>query len=79
MAHDIQQQVSKFVTHLGLTNSFDTWHGTDLVTSTTLCYVCVHCSGTKNVGKEIKKITQGRKRDRNKRWFPELSDKREYW
>jgi len=28
VAHDIQQQVSKYVTRLGLVNSFDTWHGT---------------------------------------------------
>ena len=33
--------------------------------------------GTKNVGKEIKKVSQGRVRDRGKTWFPELSDKRE--
>lgn len=33
--------------------------------------------GTKNVGKEMKKVSQGRVRDRGKTWFPELSDKRE--
>ena len=33
--------------------------------------------GTKNVGKEVKKISQGRVRDRNRTWFTELSDKRE--
>ncbi len=27
VAHDIQQQVSKFVTDLKLINSYDTWHG----------------------------------------------------
>lgn len=27
VAHDIQQQVSKYVKRLGLVNSFDTWHG----------------------------------------------------
>lgn len=32
--------------------------------------------GTKNVSKELKKITQGRVRDRGKTWFPELTDKR---
>ncbi|XP_064401110.1 uncharacterized protein LOC135347149 [Halichondria panicea] len=32
--------------------------------------------GTKNVSKEIKKVTQGLVRDRGKVWFPELSDKR---
>ena len=33
--------------------------------------------GTKNVAKELKKIAQGRVRDRNVTWFPELVDKRE--
>ena len=32
--------------------------------------------GTKNVGKEMKKVSQGLKRNRGKTWFPELSDKR---
>ena len=32
--------------------------------------------GTKNVGKALQKITQGRVRDRGKTWFPELVDKR---
>lgn len=27
VAHDIQQQVSKYVTKKGLVNSYDTWHG----------------------------------------------------
>ena len=27
VAHDIQQQVAKYVRRLGLVNSFDTWHG----------------------------------------------------
>ena len=34
--------------------------------------------GTKNVGKALQKITQGRVRDRGKTWFPELVDKRMY-
>ena len=29
VAHDIQQQVSKYVVSEGLTNSYDTWHGED--------------------------------------------------
>ena len=32
--------------------------------------------GTKNVGKEMKKVSQGLKRNCGKTWFPELSDKR---
>ena len=31
--------------------------------------------GTKNVAKEIKSISEGRKRDKGISWFPELSDK----
>ena len=31
--------------------------------------------GTKNVAKELKKITSGRVRDRGVTWFPELIDK----
>lgn len=32
--------------------------------------------GTKNVAKQMSKITQGRVKDRNKTWYPELVDKR---
>ncbi len=32
--------------------------------------------GTKNVARGLKKITEGRVKDRNVTWFPELSDKR---
>jgi hypothetical protein len=32
VAHDIQQQVSRYITNLGLVNSFDTWHGKIFVT-----------------------------------------------
>ena len=32
-------------------------------------------TGTKNVAKELRKITEGRVRDRNLTWFPELVDK----
>jgi hypothetical protein len=57
VAHDIQQQVSRYVVSLGLTNSYDTWHG------------------TKNVAKQMLKISQGRVRDKRVTWFPELVDK----
>ena len=33
-------------------------------------------SGTKNVAKSLKKITEGRVRDKGVTWFPELVDKR---
>ena len=39
------------------------------------CIIFTHILGTKNVSKEIKKVTQGLVRDRGKVWFPELSDK----
>ncbi len=32
--------------------------------------------GTKNVVQELKKVTEGRVRDHNVTWFPEVSDKR---
>ena len=32
--------------------------------------------GTKNVNKELMKVSQGLKRDKNIKWFPELFDKR---
>ena len=32
--------------------------------------------GTKNVAKQLKKITQGPKKETNVSWFPELADKR---
>ena len=34
-----------------------------------------HFIGTKNVAKELRKITEGRVRDRDISWFPELYDK----
>ena len=33
-------------------------------------------SGMKNVAKSLKKITEGRVRDKGVTWFPELVDKR---
>ena len=42
-----------------------------------------NCVGTKNVWKQLLKITQGRVRDRGVTWFPELLDKSklcvDYW
>ncbi len=32
--------------------------------------------GTKNVNYELMKVSQGLKRDKNIKWFPEISDKR---
>lgn len=77
VAHDIQQSVSKYVTsRLNLINSFDTWHGNVITIIHVRIFVSYNCiSGTKNVGKEMKKITEGRARDRGKTWFPQLVDK----
>lgn len=36
-----------------------------------IAYECT-ISGTKNVGKQMLKISQGRVRDKNVTWFPEL-------
>ena len=83
VAHDIQQQVSRFITSdLSLVNSYDTWHGTAHVHIYTCTmynvhihlYVSIHV-GIKNVWKQMLKISQGRVRDRGVTWFPELVDK----
>ena len=78
VAHDIQQQVSKYINRLGLVNYFDTWHG---MRSILLCVLvstnCICTIGTKNVRKEMKKISKGRVRDRDKTWFSQLADERE--
>ena len=61
VAHDIQQQVSRFITaDLSLVNSYDTWHGTthNLSVALTCDIICVcMCVGTKNVWKQLLKIT----------------------
>ena len=85
VAHDIQAQVSKYVREtLGLVNFHDTWHGTVtcvcvamLVPTTCILYTHNNSfgTGTKNVAKEMKKITEGRVKERGKKWFPDLADK----
>ena len=46
VAHDIQQQVSRFITaDLSLVNSYDTWHGTahvHIYTCTMYMYTCMY-------------------------------------
>ena len=34
-------------------------------------------TGTKNVNKQLRKVTEGRVRDRGVTWFPQLTDKSE--
>ena len=77
VAHDIQAQVSKYVIGtLRLVNSYDTWHGTVCMGQRVLlAHIYIHTyigwyTGTKNVAKEMKKIAEGRVRDREKTWFP---------
>ena len=84
VAHDIQVQVSKYVKHL---DSYDTWHGmyqcvcgyvcTNYMYIVVYTYTYNNCygTGTKNVAKEMKKITEGWVKERGKNWFPELADK----
>ncbi len=75
-AHDMQAQVSKYVTQtLKLVNSYDTWHGNNDFYHYDY-FICYKCLGTKNVARQMKKITEGRVRDRDLTWFPELTDKR---
>ena len=76
VAHDNQAAVRNFiVSDLQLINTYDTWHGT--------IRMCLHefyfgiCTGlgTKNVAKELKKVSTGLVSMRNKKWFPQLADK----
>lgn len=41
-----------------------------------VCLYVLNSVGTKNVSKEMKKISEGRVKDRGVTWFPELVDKR---
>ena len=76
VAHDIQMSVSSYISkQLQLINSYDTWHDR---------HTFLYCShnlhlqlnlGTKNVEKEINKITKGPKTKRGVTWFPKLVDK----
>lgn len=76
VAHDIQLQVASYVKNeLKMVNSFDTWHG-----NATRCDVwfilMATIPGTKSVGKAMKVITEGAAKWQDKKWFPELVDKR---
>ena len=76
----MQLQVARYIKQdLKVLNSFDTWHSMD-------CQLVFFCSmlllklliiGTKNVAKELTKLTKDRVRDKGVTWFPELVDKRE--
>ena len=76
MAHDYNTQLRTYVAvDLGLVNSFDTWHGMSSVYIPYIIYHHVHCTGTKNVARVVKKIAQGGVRSKGKTWFAQLSDK----
>ena len=77
VAHDIQQQVSKYVVSEDLTNSYDTWHGEDYNHSLLLSRWMLF-TGTKNVRKLITKISSGLVKNKGVSWFPELQDKSKY-
>lgn len=47
-----------------------------MIVSTSLSSYTI--AGTKNVDKQVKKITEGRVRDRGVTWFPQLVDKSEW-
>ena len=70
--------VSSYISKdLKLINSYDTWHGKYPFCILYLPHhLCLKQNvGTKNVKKEIKKITKGTKANRGVVWFPELVDK----
>ena len=58
VAHDIEQQVSKYVVSECLTNSYDMWHGEDYNHSLLLSRWMLF-TGTKNVRKLMTKISSG--------------------
>ena len=44
VAHDIQQQVSRYIVSLGFVNSYDTWYGTGTTTDQVQhVYMCMRC------------------------------------
>ena len=77
VAHDIQQQVPKYVVSEGLTNSYDTWHGEDYNYSLLLSRWMLFTE-TKNVGKLMTKISSGLVRNKGVPWLPELQDKSKF-
>ena len=73
-------QVTKYVTEeLKLLNSYDTWHGNEIHTIhfvRQIFHKSVDLLGTKNVAKQMNKVSCGTQKAAGKTWFPELSDKR---
>ena len=67
VAYDHQVQVKNYVTEdLKLSNSYDTWYGNLLIYLT--MYVCEYLHDhavTKNVAKEMKKLSSGKKKERS--------------
>lgn len=76
VAHDINQQVSRYVSQqLKIVNSYDTWHGMTTWMYQVCSDILLYYPGTKNVAKEMKKVSEGLVRNRGVTWFPELADK----
>lgn len=78
VAHDHQVQVKNYITEdLKLLNSYDTWHGNyGCLYDNIMCKHLHNYAGTKNVAKQMKKVSTGTKKNLGKSWFHELSDKR---
>ena len=75
VAHDMNSTVSSYITdELGLWNSYDTWHG-NFISLLFMCILKLQDTGTKNVSKSLKPLTEGAQKRRNITWFPELTDK----
>ena len=51
-----------------MVNSYDTWHGKRIHGETVLFIIMISLLGTKNVAKEMKKITEGLVRNKGKTW-----------
>ena len=67
--------VSSYITdELGLWNSYDTWHG-NFISFLLMCILKLQDTGTKNVSKSLKHLTEGAQKRQNITWFPELTDK----
>lgn len=81
VAHDFNSQVRKIVEESGMKNSFDTWHGT----YTSVVSGChgdaiplLFTVGTKRVARALAKIASGPLKDKERKWFSQLSDKSNY-
>ena len=82
VAHDMNLPLTKRLVEAGYVNSFDTWHGELYIIvlfmhGHAMFHVNPHTIsvGTKGVSNAMKNITAGPKKDMEKKWFSQLSDK----